>query len=121
MPPVWDGGPYNPTITEYRMPLAQVMRACADLGETYACSEISPDRRRCTIWLPIRSPGWLVEHERLHCRGYMHYPGTTLLFDPTLPHNAARVADLLDFYRTVGQAIFHSWRPLPTGQPSIPP
>jgi hypothetical protein len=44
-----------------------------------ACAEFNLVARRCDIWLSQSfAPRAIVEHERLHCRGYDHVGATTM-------------------------------------------
>lgn len=44
-----------------------------------ACAEFNLVARRCDIWLSRSfAPRGIVEHERLHCRGYDHVGATNM-------------------------------------------
>ena len=101
-PPALPGAPFTPTVIEHRLPLAEVQRLCRDIGPAIACMDLSADRRTCTIWLPENPPAWLVEHERMHCQGYLHFSFTTVLFDPAAAHNAGRLVQLIEAYDRAG-------------------
>lgn len=45
-----------------------------------ACAEFNLAANRCDIWLSADFPPakWVVEHERLHCKGYDHIGMSTM-------------------------------------------
>jgi hypothetical protein len=64
-------------IVEHRVPADEMMQRCrkyAGFGAVpLACAEFNLAAGRCDIWLSERfAPDPIVEHERLHCRGYDH-------------------------------------------------
>lgn len=70
-------------IVEHRVPAEMMLERCrkyAGFGSVpLACSEFNLVTRRCDIWLS-QSMSWsaIVEHERLHCRGYDHVGETNM-------------------------------------------
>lgn len=71
-------------LVEHYVP-DQVMRARCSKYMAFgflaeACSEFYFDRGECHVWYSAdyRPPQFVVEHERLHCKGYDH-PGETTL------------------------------------------
>ena len=58
-----------------------------------ACSEFYFDRGECHVWYSAdyRPPQFVVEHERLHCRGYDH-PGQTTMRDILVRYEAQKRA-----------------------------
>lgn len=44
----------------------------------FACAEINLVENRCDIWFTADSDPFILEHERLHCKGYDHHGDTTL-------------------------------------------
>ena len=71
-------------IIEHRVPTAEMRDRCVQyadaLSSPMACMEFSLWRGECHIWLSADFPSdSLLEHERLHCRGFDHVGGNTLL------------------------------------------
>lgn len=70
-------------IVEHYVPAETMLQRCrkyAGFGSVpLACAEFNLVARRCDIWLS-QSMAWpsLVEHERLHCRGYDHVGETNM-------------------------------------------
>jgi hypothetical protein len=70
-------------IVEHHVPAPAMLERCrkyAGFGSVpLACAEFNLVARRCDIWL---SEGFalsaIVEHERLHCRGYDHVGATNM-------------------------------------------
>jgi hypothetical protein len=84
------------TIVEHRVSAAQVRARCSKYAGpallVLGCAEFHLAARRCDIWLIERlSPSFVVEHERLHCRGYDH-AGETALRDLLDRHRDAALA-----------------------------
>jgi hypothetical protein len=71
-------------IIEYHVPTRDLYERCSRymgvgmLPE--ACAEFDLTERRCHIWLSadFPPPRYVVEHERLHCRGYDHIGMSTM-------------------------------------------
>lgn len=63
------------------VPESEVKRVCAsaNLMVGYACTKVVFPERRCYIYLASADPA-VLEHERLHCRGYDH-PGEASMRD----------------------------------------
>ena len=65
-------------IVEHYLPEAQMRDKCAQyIGfgmSPQACAEFDLARQRCHLWFSADFPPTraMVEHERLHCRGYDH-------------------------------------------------
>ena len=70
-------------IVEHYVPAEAMLQRCskyAGFGSVpLACAEFNLATRRCDIWLS-QGMAWksLVEHERLHCRGYDHVGETNM-------------------------------------------
>ena len=70
-------------IVEHRVVAETMFERCrkyAGFGSVpLACAEFNLATRRCDIWLS-ESMAWptIVEHERLHCRGYDHVGDTNM-------------------------------------------
>jgi plasmid maintenance system antidote protein VapI/uncharacterized protein YceK len=71
-------------IFEHRVDAATMHERCAKyvgfLMIPLACAEVNFVARRCDIWLTEHPWPAVVEHERLHCRGYDH-PGDSAMRD----------------------------------------
>lgn len=70
-------------IVEHRVPAETMLERCrkyAGFGSVpLACAEFNLVARRCDIWLSESfAPSGVVEHERLHCRGYDHLGDTNM-------------------------------------------
>ena len=70
-------------IIEHHVPAEVMLQRCrkyAGFGSVpLACAEFNLAVRRCDIWLS-QGFAWpsIVEHERLHCRGYDHVGETNM-------------------------------------------
>jgi len=70
-------------MVEHRVPAAQMLERCRKYvgfgAMPLACAEFNLAARRCDIWLNESfAPRAIVEHERLHCRGYDHAGATAM-------------------------------------------
>jgi hypothetical protein len=71
-------------IVEHHVPHAQMRDRCAKYTgfgmSPQACVEFYLKARQCHIWYSADFPPTrqIVEHERLHCRGYDHIGATTM-------------------------------------------
>ncbi len=70
-------------IVEHHVPAEVMLERCrkyAGFGSVpLACAEFNLALGRCDIWLSESfAPSGLVEHERLHCRGYDHVGATNM-------------------------------------------
>jgi hypothetical protein len=70
-------------IVEHYVPAEEMRARCrkyVGLGSVpLACAEFNLVARRCDIWLSRSfAPRGIVEHERLHCRGYDHVGATNM-------------------------------------------
>jgi hypothetical protein len=70
-------------IVEHYVPAQAMRERCrkyVGFGSVpLACAEWNLATRRCDIWLSESfAPRGIVEHERLHCRGYDHVGATTM-------------------------------------------
>ena len=70
-------------IIEHRVPAPAMLERCrkyAGFGSVpLACAEFNLVLRRCDIWLSKSfALSALIEHERLHCRGYDHVGETNM-------------------------------------------
>jgi hypothetical protein len=71
-------------IVEHHVPHAVMRERCAKyvgFGMTpEACAEFDFAGNRCHLWFSADFPPnrWMIEHERLHCRGYDHVGMTTM-------------------------------------------
>ena len=80
-------------IVEHYVPADEMMQRCrkyAGFGALpLGCAEFNLAARRCDIWLSESfAPRALLEHERLHCRGYDHV-GATAMRDLLARYQAA--------------------------------
>jgi hypothetical protein len=80
-------------IVEHYIPADEMYQRCrkyVGFGLVpLACAEFNLAARRCDIWLSRDfAPPAIVEHERLHCRGYDHV-GETNMRDFLARHQAA--------------------------------
>ena len=84
-------------IVEHFIPDDAMRRRCAKyvpLGlMPEACAEFYFDRGECHIWYSadFRPQPYVMEHERLHCRGFDH-PGGSSLQEALARYNAERRA-----------------------------
>jgi hypothetical protein len=71
-------------IVEHYVPEAQMRDRCGQYTGfgtlPQACAEFDLSTRRCDIWFSADFPPNrdIVEHERLHCRGYDHIGASTM-------------------------------------------
>jgi hypothetical protein len=70
-------------IVEHYVPAQAMLERCrkyVGFGSVpLACAEFNLAARRCDIWLSEGfAPRTIVEHERLHCRGYDHVGATNM-------------------------------------------
>ena len=97
-------------IVEHYVPDAELRSRCAKyvpLGLfPESCAEFYFDRGECHVWYnaDFRPQPYVMEHERLHCRGYDH-AGDTTLRDVLARYNAER--------RAAGAAVSGSGRATP--------
>lgn len=68
-------------IHEHRVDGREMLERCRKYvgfgAVPLACAEFNLQARRCDIWLSKSfAPATIVEHERLHCRGYDHVGST---------------------------------------------
>lgn len=71
--------PYSVT----RIPNGEIYGKCAKAWSTWehilmfpilplGCAERFPQHNICIVWVGVDSPDWVVEHEIMHCNGYIH-------------------------------------------------